>query len=132
VVCRLLDICPELEFDSFLTTLEKEVNESDQYGGYGGYDRYDHYWDDEEEDEDDHGSMDQLVEESFCAKVIFDLAGREIVSKISIKEEDILHDDAFGDEADHEECEDSMSYSGSDVTHFYRRTVRKLHESPMT
>lgn len=138
VVCRLFDICSEMGFDLFLTTLEREAtdpteyDEYDGYGDYGRYDKYDRHWEDDSEDGDecDHYSIDEPMQKSYRAKIIFDLNGTEVVSEIPIEEDDILQDDLFGDEPDHEEYEGYMGNSGPDVTHLNRQAVCKLHESP--
>lgn len=103
-------LCSELDFDLFLTTLEKKDIGTAE-GGYG-YDKYDDYYDEDDEEEDDdedgHHDIEDIIDTEYTAKFIFDLAGNKIVSSVEFGEDDVIQEDAFGDEPDKEEYEGYM------------------------
>ncbi|RYP06194.1 hypothetical protein DL764_003286 [Monosporascus ibericus] len=136
--------CLELGFDIFLTTLEKtETGTAEEEYGYGRYSRYDDYYDEDEEDSDSdgHHTIDDITETDYYAKGIFDLKGSKVASSISFDEDDIIQEDAFGDEPDEEDYEGYMgnwvrnanmvlSYlqeltlnQGPQATHWYRESA---------
>lgn len=113
----LQELCAELGFDVFLTTLEKMKagpTEDNGDGGYGG--RYDDEDWDEDEDEDmddddgeDYHPLEFVAETSLTAKVVFDLAGTRIASALPLDEFFLIQgEDVFGDEPDKEDYEGYM------------------------
>ncbi|RYP55025.1 hypothetical protein DL768_000341 [Monosporascus sp. mg162] len=141
--------CSELDFDLFLTTLEKtqtgNVEEEYGYGRYDKYSRYDDYYDEDEDEEDSdsdvYHAIEDILETDYCSKGIFDLEGNKVASSIPFDEDDIIQEDAFGDEPDGEDYEGYMgnwvsnadmvlSYlqelthnQGPQATHWYRESA---------
>ncbi|RYP79631.1 hypothetical protein DL769_002870 [Monosporascus sp. CRB-8-3] len=112
----LQEACLELGFDLFLTTLEKTetgtTEEEYGYGRYGEYSRYYHYYDEDEDEEDSdsdgHHAIDDITETNYYSKGIFDLEGNKVASSIPFDEDDVIQEDAFGDEPDEEDYEGYM------------------------
>ncbi|RYP90606.1 hypothetical protein DL770_003273 [Monosporascus sp. CRB-9-2] len=150
--------CLELGFDLFLTTLEKTetgtAEEEYGYGRYGRYGRYDDYYDEDEDEEysdpDSHHTIDDITETNYYSKGIFDLKGHKVASSIPFDEDDIIQEDAFGDEPDEEDYEGYMgnwvsnantilSYlqeltnnQGPQATHWYRESAAVIIPSQGT
>ncbi|RYO81367.1 hypothetical protein DL762_007146 [Monosporascus cannonballus] len=112
----LLAACLELGFDLFLTTLEKTetgtVEEEYGYGRHDKYSMYDDYYDEDEDEEDSdsdgHHAIDDVTETNYYSKGIFDLKGNKVASSIPFDKDDIIQEDAFGDEPDEEDYEGYM------------------------
>ncbi|KAI0842867.1 hypothetical protein F5Y06DRAFT_75227 [Hypoxylon sp. FL0890] len=118
VVKSLREVCPELSFDLFLTTLEKKESglpEGDQFRPYyrNGYDRY-------EEKGGVHHALEEVHDVSYCSKYIFDLGGSKLVSYVPLDMHNILHGKAFEDKPDEEDYEGFMGNWGPTATHWYR------------
>ncbi|OTA69482.1 hypothetical protein K449DRAFT_384422 [Hypoxylon sp. EC38] len=121
VVESLREVCPELGFDLFLTTLEKEESGLPEGRRFDPYyhDRYDRY---DESEKDDYGIhlLEEVYDVSYWSKYIFDLNGNELVSYVPLNSDNILHEDPFEDKPDQEDYEGYMGNSGPSATHWYR------------
>ncbi|OTA97951.1 hypothetical protein M434DRAFT_26350 [Hypoxylon sp. CO27-5] len=121
VVESLREVCPELGFDLFLTTLERKESGLPQDGRFDPYyrDRYDRY---DESEEDDCGirPLEEVYDVSYCSKYVFDLNGNKLVSYVPLNSDNILHEDPFEDGPDQEDYEGYMGNSGPSATHWYR------------
>ncbi|RYP27448.1 hypothetical protein DL767_007692 [Monosporascus sp. MG133] len=141
--------CSDLDFDLFLTTLEKTktgtAEEEYGYDRYGKYSRYDDYYDEDEDEEDSdsdgHHTIDDVTQIDYYSKGIFDLKGNKVASSIPFDEDDIIQEDAFGDEPDEEDYEGYMGNwvsnanmvlgylqelthdQGPQATHWYRESA---------
>lgn len=91
-------ICSELDFDLFLTTLEKM-----ETGQVTDYDSSE-----DERNEGGHHSISDTSDLCYTAKSIFDLVGNKVVSEIEFDGKDIIQEEPFGDKPDKEDYEGYM------------------------
>ncbi|KAL7628616.1 hypothetical protein AAE478_000131 [Parahypoxylon ruwenzoriense] len=119
-VSCLRKMCAELNFDLFLTTLEKkEIGIGDSDGlRYRDYDDGD--GEDEEYEEGGHHWIDTVVDNKYDLKMIFDLEGGRVASNMDLDLDQILQEEPFQGEPDKEDYEGYMGNSGPEITHWYR------------
>ncbi|KAI0148149.1 hypothetical protein F4776DRAFT_660322 [Hypoxylon sp. NC0597] len=112
VVQSLSEVCPELGFDLFLTTLEREESGLPQGGRFDRYGYYDEY-------KAVYGIRppEETYDVSYRSKYIFDLNGNKLVSHVPLNSDDILQDHPIEDQPDYEGY---MGNSGPSATVFYK------------
>ncbi|KAI1374042.1 hypothetical protein F4677DRAFT_447687 [Hypoxylon crocopeplum] len=117
----LRQICAELNFDLFLTTLEREESGMTQPDGYDWYyhDRYGPF--DRGDDEADYHPLGKVSDVSHRLKHVFDLSGNKLLSNVPFDEDNILQQHPFEDEPDEEAYGGYMGGNwGPPATHWYR------------
>jgi hypothetical protein len=111
----------ELDLDIFLALIEKEEMGNVEYapssrGGYYGYHRYGYDDEDDEDDEESYHHIDDVLEETYRIKSLFDLRGGLVAEDLSFDIEHMLDLEAFED-VDCDE-EDYEGYMGNSVRCF--------------
>lgn len=119
-VQTLMDAAQELDFEIFLALIEKEEMGAVEYtpGSRRGYyyNPYDDEDDDDEDDEESYHHIDDIMEENYKIKSLFDLQGRLVAESLSFDTEQMLDPEAFEDlDCDEEDYE---GYMGNSVRYF--------------
>ncbi|KAI0100422.1 hypothetical protein GGR51DRAFT_356034 [Nemania sp. FL0031] len=129
---QLLNAGRDLGLEIFLATLEHEntgdaLEDDDLEDRYGDeYYRYHNYYglDEDDEDSDDEDRYDRVAS-TLRAKTVYDLIGNEVLSSITIGEDDILQGgDVFDKDTDEEDSDDPDRYLSKATTH--RCTISAL------
>ncbi|OTB07529.1 hypothetical protein M426DRAFT_8531 [Hypoxylon sp. CI-4A] len=110
VVKALRNVCPDLGFDLFLTTLNKK-----EIGIPKGFD-YDHPsgWGNRKE----FHKLD-VVDYEYSLKYVFDLDGTEVASDVRWDNHNLLQEDSFSSEPDEKGWMGYMGNWGPEETHWY-------------
>ncbi|KAI1412631.1 hypothetical protein F5Y13DRAFT_199850 [Hypoxylon sp. FL1857] len=121
IVKFLREICPQLDFDLFLATLEKEETGMVEDSGFNPShrSRYRHF-NEEEWDGGIYHPLEEIDEEYYSSKYIFDLGGNKLAEDVHLESCNILPENSFEDHPDQEDYEEYMGNSGPSATHWYR------------